>query len=631
MQQHSYGYQQTAYDYAIGQQVAYPQHVSDEIAEKPFNPTVAEIPHQTKVRATQREKYYVPTALRTPVHLAFCLLALIVFALLQVGAAAYVGAHGLESLVKSPSSEKRAAFAQSSDLPYCPPGATCASDPASSSNPYDPGYSVKPPTAPNAGSYGSSDATYFLGAYVPTLVAIGFSIWWKCIFARLKETEPFHQLTKPGGARADDSLLLSYAGSMLPVVILKSFLSRHWLTMIGAVNMVLITVCTLFAAETMFLIGDGDGCGVIVDAEGDYNEDCHIKLTMRPALGFILGVILFAVVFLAILVVSILRRSSTGLLAEATSIAGVSLLASPQLCRVSRQELKNSRSRYTISPSQSGPNVLVELQQGAAPPSVQPLDDLRVKLTRTKKEGHWEMSPYSLTLFLLFQAGILVFIIYYRYVSKPGTGNALENFMNSESCGVRLFMTVLGLGTKFYWGWIEKYVRNAWPYLMLAAPQGATADQSVLVKSSAHPFTALFHRSTWESPLVAAVTLMATFSELLVITLNTVPFTRATAYKAFKISVYISTVILALMIATNAALIIWRIVNIRKPNIPHIPECIADVLDLVDDAQGWDALGALKEKERDGVVRNWDQNYGIRKQNDRRVIVAWESMDRRPG
>ncbi|OAL54657.1 hypothetical protein IQ07DRAFT_583890 [Pyrenochaeta sp. DS3sAY3a] len=629
MQQHSYGYQQTPYDYAIGQQVAYSHHAFDEIVEKPSHPNVVEIPHQTKLRATQREKYYVPTALRTPALLAFCLLALTVFALLQFGSAKFVGAHGLDSLVKSPSKEKRAAFAQSSDTPYCPPGATCAPNPASWSNPYDPEHSIEPATGPNPGSYGSADARYFLGAYVPTLVAIGFSIWWKCIFASLKETEPFHQLTKPGGARVDDSLLLSYAGSMLPVVILKSFLSRHWLTMIGAVNMVLITVCTLFAAETMFLIGEGDGCGVIVNAKGDYNKDCDIELTMRPALGFVLGIILFAVVLLAILVVGILRRSSTGLFAEATSIAGLSSLASLQLCRVSRQSLENSRSRYTICPSQSGPNVLVELPQDAPQPSsVQPLDDLRVKLTRTKKEGHWEMSPYSLAFFFLFQTGILVLIIYYRYVSKPGTGNALENFMNSESFGVRLFMTVLGLGTKFYWGWIEKYVRHAWPYLMLAEPEGASADQSVLVKSSGHPITALFNRSTWKSPLVAAVTLMATFSEVLVITLNAVPFTIATAYQAFRISVYISMVILALMITTNAALIIWRIVNIRKLNIPHIPECIADVLDLLEDGQGWNALGALKEKERDGVVRNWNQKYGIRKLSDRWVIVAWGSMGR---
>ena len=145
------------------------------------------------------------------------------------------------------------------------------------------------------GSWTKADPLYFLGAYFPTLIVIMFSIWWKCIFARLKEMEAFYQLTQVGRAEAKDSLLLSYSTVMLPVLLVKSLRSKHWLAFVGAFNMSLTTVCTLYAAETLHLKGVGEGCGVIVDAEGEYNEGFEMLLAMQPALGFVLGAVLLAV------------------------------------------------------------------------------------------------------------------------------------------------------------------------------------------------------------------------------------------------------------------------------------------------------------------------------------------------
>lgn len=39
---------------------------------------------------------------------------------------------------------------------------------------------------------------YFLGAYLPILVAVLLGIWWKCIYGRLKEMELFYQIGKSG-------------------------------------------------------------------------------------------------------------------------------------------------------------------------------------------------------------------------------------------------------------------------------------------------------------------------------------------------------------------------------------------------------------------------------------------------
>lgn len=160
------------------------------------------------------------------------------------------------------------------------------------------------------------------------------------------------------------------------------------------------------------------------------------------------------------------------------------------------------------------------------------------------------MYPAALVVFWLFLVAVIFLILYYRFISKPGTGNVLEDFMNSQSFGVRFFMSAIGLLIKFYSGWIEQYIRSVGPFTTLASRHGATAEHSVLVRSPSHPVTALFYSDTWRHLLLSLVTMMAILSEVLIITLNAVPFTTATAYLAFELSVYISAGILSAMIIT---------------------------------------------------------------------------------
>ena len=63
----------------------------------------------------------------------------------------------------------------------------------------------------------------FLYRYLPTIVALIFSIFWGWIDLQVKRLEPYHQLTKRGGASAKDSLLLSYPFDFLPFVPFSAF------------------------------------------------------------------------------------------------------------------------------------------------------------------------------------------------------------------------------------------------------------------------------------------------------------------------------------------------------------------------------------------------------------------------
>jgi hypothetical protein len=643
--------QQSEYEYSNGQQnIEY-----EDITKSTLIASAHPVEKEDKVK----RKYYTPTELRAPVLIAFCILTLGTFVLLQVAAAAFLGVPGLHSLVVR--------SAQSDSPPLdCSPGATCSPAPGNWTNPDAEPTPPPPPTAPAPGSWTdpdtdpttqTSDAVstsptpstapapgswtdpdpeptpqnptapapgswtgtkdwqpsyYFVGAYLPTLAAIIFSIWWKCTFVRLKEMQPFYQMARPGGAAAGDSILLAYPAASLPEVLWSSFFSRNWLSFLGAVNMVLITICTLFASETLFISSSGDGCGVIVNTTSDTNNGCHMRLAMRPAVAWALSAVLFAVFILTIIAIVRLRRQDSGILAEATSIAGIASLYSADMVNESSQSLRLRYKRYTLTSSdEKGTNSIVE----ATSPSFQnPFNGPNLTAaTAKKKQDDISMHPAALVTLWLFLAGTLVLILYYRFVSTPGTQNLLEEFMDSESIGVRLFMTVLGLIIKFEWGWIEEYMRRTGPYTALASPRGATAAQSVLVKRPSNPITALFYGDTWRSLLLGVVTLMAVLSEVLVITLTAIPFSTVTAYQAFELSVYISVGILAAMLITVPVVLVWKMGYLYRVEIPPTPECIADVFDLLGDPAGWSSLGLLTSKERDRVVRSWQTRFALRK------------------
>lgn len=476
-------------------------------------------------------------------------------------------------------------------------------------------------TAPSIGSFSATinsthwkKSYYFIGGYLPTLIAIFLSVWWRCIFTRMKEMEPFYQMTKPGGAKARDSLLLAYTNATVTKVLRSSCFMGHRLSFSGAINTLLITLCTLLASETVFLGHEGNNCRVIVNPTGNKNTGCRITLAMRPALAWVLGAVLVIIALLTIYVIVIMRRRVSGITADPTSIAGIACLYDEQLALEPLESLQGPLRRYTVAPSAEGGLSIVDSTVSTHSRNFRP--------EHPPSKTHWNngelpMHPISLAAFWFFLIGLIFLVLYYAFVSKPGTNNSLEDFMNSESFGVRLFMTILGLIVKFYWGWIEEYMRTSRPYVALASPHGATAAQSILLRNPSHSVTALFYSEFWRHPLLALVTLMAILSEALVITLNAIPFTTATAYLAFRLSVYISVSIVGAMIITVLAVWVWSIKMRLRHELPDMPECIADIFALLSDPDGRRAVKMVAEMQQSGDERGAQMRFALREREPR--------------
>ncbi|KAF1935402.1 hypothetical protein EJ02DRAFT_428471 [Clathrospora elynae] len=93
--------------------------------------------------------------------------------------------------------------------------------------------------------------------YLPTIIALVFSVFWNWMDLQIKRVEPYYQLSKPDGAWGKDSLLLSYPFDFLPFVPLSAFRNRHWAVFWASTSVVFVTwgvvplQAGIFATETI--------------------------------------------------------------------------------------------------------------------------------------------------------------------------------------------------------------------------------------------------------------------------------------------------------------------------------------------------------------------------------------------
>ena len=67
----------------------------------------------------------------------------------------------------------------------------------------------------------------FLYLYLPTIIALLYSVFWSWIDLQVKRMEPYYQLSKPGGALGKNSLLLQYPFEFLPFVPISAMKNRY--------------------------------------------------------------------------------------------------------------------------------------------------------------------------------------------------------------------------------------------------------------------------------------------------------------------------------------------------------------------------------------------------------------------
>ncbi|KAM7209963.1 hypothetical protein V8F06_014656 [Rhypophila decipiens] len=233
-------------------------------------------------------------------------------------------------------------------------------------------------------------------------------------------------------------------------------------------------------------------------------------------------------------------------------------------------------------------------------------------------------------LALLLTTGLLVLILYYEVTISPGT--KFEEFMDSQSFGVRILFTALGTAIGWFWDDYFCQISSKAIYQRLAAsdiPQPART--SILVCSqSLDPFSAIYRsiKPSLNKPLlaIAVVRLFAKLTPILFSAIpfrNTITFTMHEACTWLAIAFMFLMMIVLLLECTNTlspAMRRWsgKQKGDKRQNILHMPVNVDTIVGSMYYLSGsnmlrdFEGLSLLGRRERDRLVCEMGRKYAFR-------------------
>lgn len=315
---------------------------------------------------------------------------------------------------------------------------------------------------------------------VPLILATLFSIPWKILDNTIKEMEPFYQLSRPGGATAENSICLDYATSTILTVPIKAISRGHMLVFCSSLISLAVMFLPALASEAMF-----------VSVTGKHNY----AWAVFPNLIRIIQALLSFIAILVIFMIAYSCRRTYNIYSEPLSIAGLAglLSLSPALETFQRIESKTKQkelkrllagrhfailelSEMGQSPcpaivelSSSSPSTITNkslprkelwFQSPKTTQSTLPSDfDRSVDEEWVKPEGRlrsvWQELKTKLhfCLAMLFLCVVFILIAFYYFTFGHSW---FERWMDSQTFGVRFAWTALGTAIKSFLGYLDQ-------------------------------------------------------------------------------------------------------------------------------------------------------------------------------
>lgn len=332
---------------------------------------------------------------------------------------------------------------------------------------------------PTKQSISISPQDYVIGAFVPTILAVLFSIPWHLLASAIKEIEPFYQLHSADGALAENSITLEYRASINIVATFTAIRKKHYLVWWSGLVSLIILVLAPLASETVFIGFIGDGKCTATSGR----QACIPELSVYPvAARVVQGILAFVAVMTFALAIAILQRKS-GVYANPLSIAGIATVFQDQRLIEDFRRLNADASsskdirlalqgnRYGIGTYSEGvdnDSYGITIIHGNAEPveslrtsslggknyalvAVNATEDHTSPCKRRPSSSPW-LHPATIIAFALFISGLEALIIYYNRV---GADTGFERFMDSEAFGVSFLFTAIGVIVKMYWNLID--------------------------------------------------------------------------------------------------------------------------------------------------------------------------------
>ncbi|RYP41399.1 hypothetical protein DL767_001037 [Monosporascus sp. MG133] len=500
---------------------------------------------------------------------------------------------------------------------------------------------------------------YFIGMFLPTILAMAISIPIRILDLNVKLLQPWHELTKPGGASGRRSLCLETGGWWGLINAVRWVFGGH-------VLIVLTTSLVLASALLVPLSSEAiafDLQGTCVKGSGNAKGCVYVVSVFREAAGGTLA-LLALMAMMVFTILCYLVKWQTGVWANPWSICGISSLSLNEDVRklfpshadggaagktpdelmrsilkdhcFSLGYFKNSEGGLEYGIMLQKNDVVEPYLEGVRDENTPPLDRTHWYngQTRTGKKHHqpFFMLKYSgRALLLILLCGILALILYYN---NTGGETPFEYFMMSESFGVRFLFSGVGFIITLCWSSFFDSVAVLSPYHLLAqAPQ--SAQRSILLAPPTNAFSGLWSAVRRRDGFLAVVAFTSVLSELLPVLLAEIPFRVSQTYLVHLITTWSAVGILCIML-----LVLVSSFFVKWPHMPLDPTTVAGAMYYVADS--WmlglfEGLGTLGPKDRDRRVVglglkyrfgpmtgvSWETRVGVDVAGDLSSIAGW--------
>ncbi|KAI1422615.1 hypothetical protein F5Y12DRAFT_799419 [Xylaria sp. FL1777] len=478
------------------------------------------------------------------------------------------------------------------------------------------------PPSVHTAVYSIDSGHYFMGTFLPTLVASILAIAVRILDVNAKSFQPWHALTHDGGASGRDSLCLQTGGWRSLAMGLRSLAGGHTVVFLASLLSLLSALLVPVAAGAITLDLRGDGCKI----GGSSASNCAYVLSVSPMVSKAAIGILAAMSLTTILLGIMVGRWRLGVYTNPWSMCTLaSLSANPDVRRLvldaatgpdkkqAKSQLKHQDFKLDYYRGAKGQMeygiVALDRFRGTG------LSSFYEKVPHTSRLDGSETSkrihgpPFFMLgnigrLCLIFVLdGVLVLVLYY---ARTGGDTAFERFIDSDSFGVQFLFTGLGVLISLFWSAFLGAVSVMNSYQVLAKrPQ--EASQSVLLAPPTNAFSALWHAVRTRRVFLGLVSLASILSESLGTFLGNVRFQVTQTYFVSQLSTWTAVGIMSFMV-----LILLSSLFLKWPDMPVEPSSIAGAMYYVCDTsvvEKFEGLSMLDKKERDRAVTDMTLMY----------------------
>lgn len=296
---------------------------------------------------------------------------------------------------------------------------------------------------------------YFAIKFLPTIVAVIYGVLWQVTDFEVKRLEAFYQLSKPGGALAEESLSVDYITS---INILRPFLAlslKHYAVSVSSLGAVLaISLVPTFGAASIHLTPDRH-----VRAE---DPDMAKHIVVHAVWSRLLTSTLAICAMSACVLFFLLQTRRSGLLSDVKGIAGLASMA--VVCHIlmdfkdmdtaSHEDIHNRLRfrRYVLRNSALAPDdenpASAQLQEDAA----------------RSQHPHLSENPHPLMLtaagFVTYVVGVVLFMGFVAAVVFTEATVVTDR--------APWVITALAVCVKLGWSTLDTDVRLMEPYYILS-------------------------------------------------------------------------------------------------------------------------------------------------------------------